>query len=165
MQVFGTKMDNMVKAITIITHCAILPIPIYVCVQSGWVLALLNIALMGGLFGLVYLLRPFRYELADNKILIRKQLLPKTILLQDIKSFETIAYKDLKIRLRLWGSGGLWGWFGLFLSSEYGKINLQCTERDNLILFYTKQDQYFVLSPEDRASFIRQLERQLKSLK
>ena len=115
-QIFTTQMDNTVKITTTIVHFAILPIPIVLYFQAGIELALLNVLILGVLFSLSYVLRPYQYVIDELGISVHKQLWPKKIPFHNIASIETIAYKELKVRLRLWGSGGLWGWFGFFLS-------------------------------------------------
>lgn len=152
-QVFNTQMDNTVKMITIITHCAVIPIPLVLFFQAGLVLALLNLSILVTVFGLAYLFRPFQYVLDEKKLTIHKLIAPKKIDLINIQSISTIDYKELSVRWRLWGSGGLWGWFGIFVSAEYGNINLQITEKNNLILIITKDNKFIVLSPTKPIDF------------
>lgn len=162
-QIFTTQMDNTVKIITTIVHFAILPIPIVLYFQAGIELALLNVLILGVLFSLTYVLRPYQYALDEEGITINKKVLPKTIPYSNIASIETIAYKELKVRLRLWGSGGLWGWFGIFLSTEYGKLNMQITEKNNLLLITTKDEKYIVVSPTEVIAFAEAVKKGMKN--
>lgn len=162
-QIFTTQMDNTVKIITTIVHFAILPIPIVLYFQAGIELALLNVLILGVLFSLIYFLRPFHYALDEEGITINKKVLPKTIPFNNISTIETIAYKELKVRLRLWGSGGLWGWFGFFLSTEYGKLNMQITEKNNLLLISTKDEKYIVVSPTEVIAFAEAVKKGMKN--
>jgi hypothetical protein len=164
-QVFTTKMDNTVKIITTITIGAIIPIPIVLFFKTGITDAFILLLFILPIFTLAYFLRPFEYWIEDEYITIRKSLLPKKINLDEIQSVQLVDYKELKVRLRLWGSGGFWGWFGIFLSSEYGKINLQCSEKNNIVLIHTKDDQYVVLSPKERGLFCQELDKAKKALK
>lgn len=162
-QIFTTQMDNTVKIITTIVHFAILPIPIVLYFQAGIELTILNVLILGVLFSLSYVLRPFQYAIDELGIIVHKKILPKTILFDNIASIETIAYKELKVRLRLWGSGGLWGWFGIFLSAEYGKLNMQITEKNNLLLISTKDEKYIVLSPTEVIAFAEAVKKGMKN--
>lgn len=162
-QIFTTQMDNTVKIITTIVHFAILPIPIVLYFQAGIELTILNVLILGVLFSLTYVLRPFQYTIDEFGITVHKKILPKTILFDNIASIETIAYKELKVRLRLWGSGGLWGWFGMFLSAEYGKLNMQITEKNNLLLISTKDEKYIVLSPTEVIAFAEAVKKGMKN--
>lgn len=164
-QIFTTQMDNTVKIITTIVHFAILPIPIVLYFQAGIELALLNVLILGVLFSLTYVLRPFQYAIDELGITVHKKILPKTIPFDNIASIETIAYKELKVRLRLWGSGGLWGWFGIFLSAEYGKLNMQITEKNNLLLISTKDEKYIVLSPTEVIAFAEAVKKGIQKSK
>jgi hypothetical protein len=155
-------MDNTVKIITTIVHFAIVPIPIVLYFKTGIELALLNVLILVVLFSLCYVLRPFQYAIDEMGISIHKKLWPKTIPFNNIASLETIAYKELKVRLRLWGSGGLWGWFGYFLSAEYVTLNMQITEKNNLLLITTKDEKYIVLSPTEVIAFAEAVKKGMK---
>lgn len=164
-QRFGTRMDNTVKIITTIVHFGIIPIPFFLYVQSGLWDTLILLLILTFTFLLAYLLRPFEYIVDEEQITIRKNILPKKIPLNQIASITTVEYKELKVRLRLWGSGGLWGWYGIFLSAEYGKLNLQITEKNNLLLITTKDDKYIVLSPAEPIAFAESLKKGMQGLK
>lgn len=164
-QRFGTKMDNTVKIITTIVHFGIIPIPFFLYIQSGLWDTLILLLILTFTFMFAYLTRPFEYVLDEEQIIIRKNILAKKIPLNQIASITTVEYKELKVRLRLWGSGGLWGWFGIFLSAEYGKINLQITEKQNLLLITTKDEKYIVLSPSEPIAFAESLKKGMQGLK
>ena len=113
-QIFTTQMDNTVKIITTIVHFAILPIPIVLYFQAGIELALLNVLILGVLFSLTYVLRPYQYAIDEVGITVHKKILPKTILFNNIASIETIAYKELKVRVKALGFGWFVGLVWLF---------------------------------------------------
>ena len=159
---FDTQMDNVVKIITTIIHFSILPIPFFLYANSGLYDTIVLVLLLGTTFLLAYLLRPFEYVVDEHKIVIRKNIFAKKIPFENIASITTVNYKELKIRLRLWGSGGLWGWFGIFLSAEYGKINLQITKKNNLLLITTKDDKHIVLSPIEQIEFAETVKKQIR---
>lgn len=164
-QRFGTRMDNTVKIITTIVHFGIIPIPFFLYAQSGLTDTLILILVLSATFLPAYLMRPFEYIVDEEQITIRKNILAKKIPLHQIASITTVEYKELKVRLRLWGSGGLWGWYGIFLSAEYGKLNLQITEKSNLLLITTKDDKYIVLSPSEPIAFAECLKKGIRDLK
>lgn len=164
-QIFTTEMDNSVKIITTIIHFGLLPIPFFLYSASGAFETFLMLALLVPMFLLTYLLRPFQYILDTDKLIIRKSILPRVINLADIKSLSTVEYKDLKIRLRLYASGGVWGWFGYFLSAEYGNMLMQCTTKSNLLLITTTDDKYIVLSPKDVKVFCETFEKLKRATK
>lgn len=164
-QRFGTRMDNTVKIITTIVHFGIIPIPFFLYAQSGLNDTLILLLILSFTFLLTYLTRPFEYVVDEEQITIRKNILAKKIPLNQIASITTVEYKELKVRLRLWGSGGLWGWYGIFLSAEYGKLNLQITEKSNLLLITTKDDKYIVLSPTTPIAFAESVKKGIQSVK
>lgn len=164
-QIFYTKMDNTVKIITIITISAVIPVPIVLFFNSDIVESIIFLFITMLIFVFTYFSRPFEYWLEDRHVTIRKSIFPKKIPIDNIQSIALVDYKELKIRLRLWGSGGLWGWFGIFLSSEYGKVNLQCSEKNNLVLIITTDHQHIVVSPKKCSLFCQELDKAKKSLK
>jgi hypothetical protein len=151
---FETQMDNTVKIITALVHLLVFAMLITGILIDGFstdrVLVLLFLVLA---FGLAYVLRPFEYWVDEEYITIHKNVLPKKIAITDVASIESIAFADLKIRLRLFGSGGLWGWYGIFWSAKYKKISLFCTEKKNTVLICTKDNKYYVLSPKESIAF------------
>lgn len=151
---FETQLDNTVKIITVLVHLLVIAMLFSSILIEGFgIERVLVVILLLVVFGLAYVLRPFEYWVDEEYITIHKNILPKKIAIADITSIESIAFADLKIRLRLFGSGGLWGWYGIFWSPKYKTITLFCTEKKNTVLICTKSNKYFVLSPKDSAAF------------
>ena len=80
--------------------------------------------------------------------------------LAEIETVGAIDYTDLRVRLRLFGSGGIWGWFGYFWA-QGGVINVQCTERNNMVMIVTKKKKKIILSPSERDIFLAEISKQL----
>lgn len=160
-QVFDTRMGRSVKIITAITHFLILPVPVVLMCSAGWLPALLNVLFLSAIFMVAFLLRPYQYSIDDGQLIIRKHILQRAIPLKDIVSAEPTDFKALGITLRLWGSGGLWGWYGHFSTRKLGNITLQCTEKEHLVLVCTRKEK-IVFSPRDPAAFITALQQHIK---
>ena len=162
METYTCKLNTLSKTITIATLCAVAAIPIFSMGKLPPKQLLLLILLIAALFGMAYLLRPYQYLLDHEKLVIHKQLLPKTILFKDIAQIEPVDYKDLGIKFRMWGSGGLWGWYGIFYSFEKGKIILQIGNKEALMMITTHQGQKIVLSPTEIQEFSKSLKQKLQ---
>lgn len=65
-----------------------------------------------------FALAPKAIELTDTKIIIHRNIGNKTIYLKDVNSLEPYDPKSLDIRI--FGSGGFFGSFGIFRNSDYG---------------------------------------------
>ncbi len=150
MRHFKASMSKMVIAITSIIHALVLGTIIPFAHNS---IPLWEVIILPVLFLTAFLLRPFRYDIDGRQIIIRKYVLPKRLLIADIESMVPVDYSDLKISLRLWGSGGFWGWYGTFLTADNYKdkqINMQCSQREHLVLITMKNGKRIVISPDDR---------------
>lgn len=100
-----------------------------------------------------YLWSPKRYLFEGSKLVIEKIAGRRIVIpLDEIQACVTIP--DLgKLRVsRTFGNGGLFGFYGLFSTAEYGDINCQLTSMKNLIIIKTKRGN-FALSPLDVSQF------------
>lgn len=103
----------------------------------------------------VYLTHPVKYTINQLGLEIKKPLSSKLIKFNTIESINEIKYEDLALRVRLFASGGVWGFFGLFRSSKYGLVNMQSSNFNNLILIKVKNKIVIVISPENKSEFMR----------
>lgn len=118
---------------------------------STLVIALTAVPTLGVLL-IGYLFSPRSFELTLNGIAIKRP----------IKSFE-IPYREiLNVKrvgwswrhLRLFGSGGLYGFFGLFQFSGLGRVWTYVTNRHKVVLVETKGGTKYLISPEDPEAFL-----------
>ena len=114
---------------------------------------------------LTFLLHPTKYIINKNGIIIKNLLYNKLISSEQIISVEKINYPQLSIRMRLFASGGVWGFFGLFRSSTYGNINMQTTNFNNLVLIKTKNKKITIISPENSQIFLNEYIEILRTIK
>jgi hypothetical protein len=63
------------------------------------------------------------------------------------------APDDLKGCIRLFGNGGLFGYYGLFRTSKLGKCSWYVTNRDNAVVLITSA-KTVILSPDDVNGFV-----------
>lgn len=102
---------------------------------------------------LPHLIHPASYTTSSIGITINKKIFPIFIPLADILEIKEINYSSLFINIRLLGSGGVWGYFGVFYSTVYGKLNMQASNMQNLILISTANNKY-IISPDRPSEFI-----------
>ena len=58
---------------------------------------------------------------------------------------------------RLFGVGGLFGYFGKFVYYKIGSVDLYSTNKSNQVLIRFSGHKQIVLSPENPEQFIRQI--------
>ena len=102
---------------------------------------------------LTHLLHPVSYTIVPDSIKINRVILPITIQDMEIIHLEKINLSDLSINLRLFGSGGVWGYFGIYHSSAHGKLTMMASDMQNLVLITTPSKKY-VISPENPRDFL-----------
>lgn len=93
---------------------------------------------------------PRGYSITEQNILIKRLLSDITIAGSDIQSMEEVEKPD--IGLRVWGSGGFFGYLGIFmLGDSYAR--LYCTRLKNIVLIKTSKRNYLI-SPDDPREFL-----------
>ena len=130
-------------------------------VPFGWIFAIgmLTIILV------CYLLSPKNYSLREGKLIIQK-VIGKTINipLKEVEAY-TVVPNFAKLRVsRTFGNGGLFGYYGLFSTAEYGTISCQLRSLKDVIIIKTSHGA-FALSPEQTASFREHLVSTVKGIR
>jgi hypothetical protein len=57
--------------------------------------------------------------------------------------------------MRLFGSGGLFGYFGLFWNREFGTMTWYATRRDQAIIIITSSHKKLVITPDETDAFMQ----------
>ena len=149
---FAAPWDNLVKGVTI----CVFAVMIFVMIVFGFVAGSLSIlvgmlALYSAILGSLYLWAPRAYTVTDNKIIVKR-------LIGDFQI--TAAQKPERWRwtwwgIRLFGSGGLYGYYGYFTFRGLGRVCMHATNRNNLVLVKDEKGRRFLLSPSEPDKFIQ----------
>lgn len=67
-----------------------------------------------------------------------------------------VSVIDLPLGIRLWASGGLYGYYGLFYLDKLGKVWVYATRRKRVLLL--KVNNKYIISPENLEVFLKLLE-------
>jgi hypothetical protein len=76
--------------------------------------------------------------------------------IREISILKKISWKSV----RLFASGGFYGYFGLFYIPDIGKAWIYSTRRENVILIRTERKNY-ILSPDDPEDFVEDVKRRI----
>jgi len=107
---------------------------------------------------LTYLFMPKQYEINENELVIHRKIGNLTILRNDITQIEKIeAYTQLGFVIRLFGSGGLFGWLGIFYSGKYGIFKMYAGAASPLLMISYGNGEKIGISPEDLDGFMATL--------
>ena len=97
-------------------------------------------------FGITWMLHPTAYEITTEEFLIHRPKGPIRIKLNAIQSIEKT---EPGMSIRLFGSGGLFGYFGLFSSKKLGKYYRYTGSNSNLVCITCTDKKYVVSIHEE----------------
>jgi Bacterial PH domain len=80
---------------------------------------------------------PRGYELAGRSILVKRLAGTVRIPLDGLREARRATPDDFRGGIRLWGSGGLFGYYGLFSTTKLGKSTWYVTNRSNSVVVVT----------------------------
>ena len=88
-----------------------------------------------------------RYLIIQNGLLIITHPIGSTVIEKSqVVKIEAIERSDLRGSLRLFGSGGFFGWFGIFRNSKFGVYRIYCGQLENLYHIKTLTKSYIISS-------------------
>ena len=88
-----------------------------------------------------------RYLIVQNGLLIITHPIGRTVIEKsDVVKIEAIDRSELRGSLRLFGSGGFFGWFGIFRNSKLGTYRIYCGQLENLYFVKTQTKSYVISS-------------------
>ncbi len=100
-----------------------------------------------------YLLIP-KLVIEEGKLIIKSPLLKKIVPFNNVKE---VLIPDNKIRIRTFGVGGLFGFFGYFNLDEFWMV----TNRKSTIALKLNNNKSIVVSPKDKLAFLNEIEKQI----
>ena len=163
-QIFKASLDNLSKIVSalVVPILCIMPFTIYWSLRNqpdkrGEEMMLFMVFFLPIVLVIAYLLAPKQYEVSDNELVFVNNFGKKVILKNNIDKVNAITKTDLGFAIRTFGSGGLFGYYGMFRSKNLGKMRWFCTRKDNLVLIETKDGNQYMASPDDVSGFIKSL--------
>ena len=104
-----------------------------------------------------FYLKPLRYEINEDEIIIRRLVKSVRISRSDIESLQLLDRSELKGTVRTFGVGGLFGWYGKFANSQLGDMTWYVTRRDKIVLINAKDGKKILISPDEAENFVEAL--------
>lgn len=150
------KTTKIISAIVLLIPVALLFIPVPQ-EQGGIIIPILTSFSLLAMFGIAWLLHPTAYEITNEYLLIHRPLRAIKINLSDIAKLEKT---EAGFSLRLVGSGGLFGYYGLFSSGKLGRHLRYTGNNEDLVLVNAGKKKY-LLSIHDE-QFYNELLKQIK---
>ena len=145
-QYFPASYDSTTKIISTIAFLLL----------AGIAIATMNVivAIVGAtIIFLSYAYSPRGYAISDGSIVVKRLLGSVRIPLDDIREVRRATPDDFRGGIRLFGDGGLFGYYGLFQTSKLGKSHWYMTNRANGVVVIGR-DKTYVLSPDNPDEFV-----------
>jgi hypothetical protein len=99
-------------------------------------------------------LRPIDYTLSADQLIIHRLLSDVKIDRNQIKSVEYVEKDKMGWAIRIFGVGGLFGYFGKFASKEMGNMTWYATRRDKTVLVTTISNKKIIVTPDEPEAFV-----------
>lgn len=118
-----------------------------IAVWSAGMVAVIVTYIIFILLAIWVLLTMPRYLIIQNGLLIITHPIGRTVIEKSqVVKIEAIERSDLRGSIRLFGSGGFFGWFGIFRNSKFGVYRIYCGQLENLYHIKTLTKSYIISS-------------------
>ncbi len=103
--------------------------------------------------GLSYANSTRGYVYEGRRVVVSRLVGDVTISLDGLREARATTKDDFRGCMRLWGSGGLFGYYGLFRTKKLGRCTWYATNRKNAVVLVT-ESKTVILSPDDVTGFL-----------
>ena len=150
------KLTQILTALVVVVFVALIfflsnvsQIPIY-----GRVSLYIGVAILFG----AYLFYPKYYQVDENSVTVKSPLFSRSISRTKIIEVKELPKEELQGSIRAFGSGGYFGYFGLFYNSQLKWMTWFGTQRKNYVLVRTEKWRY-IFTPDNPQEFVSALSR------
>jgi hypothetical protein len=143
---FSASYDSTTKIVSAVV-CVVLFVPV-IAIRNVFVGCISALVLL-----LSYAYSPRGYIVAERCVLVRRLIGSVRISLDGIREVRAAVPDDFRRCIRLFGSGGLFGYYGLFRTSKLGVSRWYVTNRRNAVVLVTS-GKTAVFSPDDVNAFL-----------
>jgi hypothetical protein len=114
--------------------------------------------LVAAVIAISYLYSPREYVIEGAALLIRRWAGTVRIPLVSIRQLRAAGRDDFRGTVRLWGSGGMFGYYGTFRTTRLGKCTWYMTQRRQAVVLATA-GRTVLVSPDDIPGFLAAVRR------
>jgi hypothetical protein len=153
---FPASLDNLARLISTVTALGIV-VALHTLYTNrdrlgvwSWTVA----CIVFGAFVVGWMFRTTGYAITEDELVIDRSIGPRRLSLKDIESAKRVSWRDMGSQMRVFGSGGYGGYYGVYSSSALEhSIDYYATNLSNLVLIKPRMSREFLVSPDDPASF------------
>jgi hypothetical protein len=115
-------------------------------------------AMIIAIYLVCYAYRPIHYVVTKENLIIHRPLKDVSLGREQIASVVVLDDEMLRWTFRTFGVGGLFGYFGKFANSKLGSMTWYATRRRKTVLIKTIDDKSIIVTPDEAADFVNQLD-------
>jgi hypothetical protein len=112
------------------------------------------------IYFLAFAFRPVSYVVTEEEVVICRPVLNVHIKRSDILNVEVVEKGKTRDSIRLFGVGGLFGYYGSFATFSLGRMTWYAARRDKTVLIRTRDKKKIILSPNEPGRFAAELSSQ-----
>ena len=154
---YKTSLDNLAKVVTIVTtilFAAIIVGQFSLIKDEGRSVPIFTTIILLLIYFGTFSFRPISYKLTDDKLIIHRPLSDIKIIRAEIQNVEQLDKEKLSWAFRVFGVGGLFGYWGKFSNTKLGSMTWYATRRNNAVLVTTIYNKKIILTPNEPEKFI-----------
>lgn len=160
MTIFTASMDRSTKLITGFTTVLVAVITLAQLISSFEHFSYLSIfssSILPVLYILTFVFRPIHYKLSGDKLIIHRLTDNVALDRSQIKEVKQIDPEQLKRSVRIFGVGGLFGYYGRYANNTLGRMTWYATRKNKTVLLITNANEKFILTPDEPEAFVASL--------
>ncbi len=143
---FSAPYDATVKSVTVVV-CVLL-------LALTWMIHIIYVAaLMPLILVLAYIYSPRGYAIEGQAIVVKRLIGNVRVPLAEVRELRPGSRDDFTGAVRMWGNGGLFGFYGLYRTSKLGQCSWYVTDRSKTVIVVAGA-KTLVISPDDVQGFI-----------
>jgi Bacterial PH domain len=153
---YTTSLDNLAKTITtgVTLLFALIIIVLYPVRPGEGVEPFFLTGVLLLIYGIAYAFRPVSYILTSEQLIIHRPFTDVKIDRRQVKSVELLEDGTLKWSVRVFGVGGLFGYYGKFANRKLGSMTWYATRRNKAVLLLTMENNKIILTPDEPERFV-----------
>lgn len=156
MREFRASLDTVAKVLSVI---AVAVMAVGLWASQSWIVAALSFLVLLTAYGY----SPQSYVIGRRSIIVKRLLKDAEFPLERLQAVRRATPDDLAWTMRLWGSGGLFGYYGTFRTSKLGKCTWYCTRRADQVVVAT-DSRTALFTPDDVDGFLSAIQAGAPSL-
>ncbi len=158
--IYKTSLDGLAKTITVavtVLFTVIIIAQLSPITSEGLPNKFFIPVLLGAIYFISFAFRPVKYEVTAHGLIIHRPVSDVKIAGSKIKSVEIIEKEKTSWAIRVFGVGGLFGYYGKFANRQLGSMTWYATRRDKIVLLSTIDGRKIILTPDDPERFSGEL--------